>query len=380
MLYLAFPVGGGYGWGICSQQLAKHLAGRTAVTFYTEGFGPGATVGPLEYHLLAPMVRPRESVVGAKTVDGPVLQMAFNDSLMPWEPRLKGRFNAGYVFFEHTHFSAQHIENARRHFDILVAGSSWAEAILRSHGLESTSTVIQGVEPKIFNPSGGPKEVFRDRFVVFSGGKFELRKGQDLVIKAFAAFARTHSDALLVACWFNPWRSYLESMSISPYIRFRPGKDFLSSVEAVLHDEGINPSQVILLPPQPHGIMAQVYKNTDVGIFPNRCEGGTNLVLMEYMACGRAPIATYTSGHTDVLQPSWPTVLTDLKPMLIQREGRPWAEWEEPTVDQLVAALEWAYDHPSELKNLGKKAAQAIAPLTWERAAERFWEILSFGP
>ena len=34
-----------------------------------------------------------------------------------------------------------------------------------------------------------------------------------------------------------------------------------------------------------------IYGCTDIGIFPNRCEGGTNLVMMEYMACGKPVIA-----------------------------------------------------------------------------------------
>jgi hypothetical protein len=37
--------------------------------------------------------------------------------------------------------------------------------------------------------------------VVFSGGKLEHRKGQDLVIRAFVRFVQRHPDAVLVTAW-----------------------------------------------------------------------------------------------------------------------------------------------------------------------------------
>ena len=51
----------------------------------------------------------------------------------------------------------------------------------------------------------------------------------------------------------------------------------------------------------PPELQRELYRNTDVGVFPNRCEGGTNLVLMEYMACGKPVIASCTSGHRDIV-------------------------------------------------------------------------------
>jgi hypothetical protein len=44
-----------------------------------------------------------------------------------------------------------------------------------------------------------------DRFKIFSGGKLEFRKGQDLVLLAFRAFAHRHSDVLLGTAWSQPW-------------------------------------------------------------------------------------------------------------------------------------------------------------------------------
>jgi hypothetical protein len=65
------------------------------------------------------------------------------------------------------------------------------------------------------------KHCFEDQFVIFSGGKFELRKGQDIVIKAFQIFHDKHKDALLVNSWFNQWSFSMQTMAASPYINFQ---------------------------------------------------------------------------------------------------------------------------------------------------------------
>ena len=56
--------------------------------------------------------------------------------------------------------------------------------------------------------------------MLFSGGKFEFRKGQDLVLKAFSVLSKKHPDMVLLTAWHNPWRASMETMRESPHIRF----------------------------------------------------------------------------------------------------------------------------------------------------------------
>ena len=44
-------------------------------------------------------------------------------------------------------------------------------------------------------------------------------------------------------------------------------------------------------------------KQADLAVFPNRCEGGTNLVAMEAIACGVPTVLSANSGHLDLLRP-----------------------------------------------------------------------------
>jgi glycosyltransferase involved in cell wall biosynthesis len=134
-----------------------------------------------------------------------------------------------------------------------------------------------------------------------SPGKFELRKGQDLVIRAFKVLADRHKDATLVTAWYNQWGFSWETMRLSNTSASRHKRTITSRPEPgparqrhrskPLHQSRANANQTF----------ANIYRNTDVGIFPNRCEGGTNLVLMEYMACGRAVVASDNTGHADVV-------------------------------------------------------------------------------
>jgi hypothetical protein len=63
-------------------------------------------------------------------------------------------------------------------------------------------------------------------------------------------------------------------------------KDGKIDVAKWAHESAIPTDQFMDLGSIPNFQMPQVLREMDVGIFPNRCEGGTNLVAMECMACG----------------------------------------------------------------------------------------------
>ncbi len=70
-------------------------------------------------------------------------------------------------------------------------------------------------------PAWRDRDFLAGRFVVFSGGKFELRKGQD-VVRAYKVLQDHHPDLVLVNAWFNPWPDVFGTMRTSLLIRFDP--------------------------------------------------------------------------------------------------------------------------------------------------------------
>lgn len=378
MLYLVFPLGHNYGWGVCGKYLAKELAKLTATKLLTSPDEMNKINDELEHFFLKSIFADREAfATGLKgALPEPVIQAIMGHNLLPIENKIKGKPNIGYTFFEHSYLSPQSIEAARHIFDIVVAGSSWCENVLKQHGLQNTGCILQGVDRTIFNACENHKTLFGDRFVIFSGGKLEFRKGQDLVIRAFKVLQDKYDDVLLVNSWFNQWGFSMQTMSASPYIHFKIESDnYFKNIENLLLTNGVDPQNVITLPPKPNVAMAGIYKNTDCGLFPNRCEGGTNLVLMEYMACGKPAIVSNSSGHRDVANEHNALMLKRMKSLAISENGTTVAEWDDPDIDEIIDRLEWAYINRDSLSAIGDAAGRSMEKLSWKSAAEQFYGL-----
>jgi len=379
MLTLALPLGHTFGWGICGKYLAREIARLSPVRLVTQPFEAADIGDEFEYRELQRLYADRRSrdFPGAEIALSAVLQGILSLEFLPMAPEIRGRRNLGYSFFEHTILPGKSLDNARRHFDMIVAGSTWCEEILRHHGLGQTVTVCQGVDPAIFNMYENQKSFFENRFVVFSGGKLEFRKGQDLVIRAFRVLQERHEDVLLVNAWFNHWEDSLRSMAASPHIEFvYSGGDHCAAVNRLLAANGIALDKVITLPAKPQTLMARIYKNTDCGLFPNRCEGGTNLGLMEYMACGKPAIVSNSSGHRDVANDGNALLLKNLRPLTMTLGGNATTVWDEPALDEIIEALEWAYQHREALGDIGQAAGWSMQEFSWAAAAARFHALL----
>jgi glycosyltransferase involved in cell wall biosynthesis len=380
MLCLVLPRGHTFGWGVCGKYLTRELARLSPVRLLTEPFTADQIGDDLDYLFLKGVSAPLGEVRGhpQTRLPHPVLQALTDHRLIPMAPGVRGTRTVGYTFFERSLLAAHHIEQARQFFDVIVAGSTWCRDVLTQHGVENTCTILQGVDETIFNPYANHKHYLEDHFVIFSGGKFELRKGQDLVIRAFQIFHARHKDALLVNSWFNHWSFSMQTMAASPYINYQFGADdYCTAMNKLLVANGIDISRVITLPPKANIAMARIYKNTDCGLFPNRCEGGSNLVLMEYMACGKPAIVSHTSGHRDVANATNALLLQDLHPMSVAHDEEIVAVWDEPNLDEILAQLEWAYDHREALHTLGAAASRSMQSCTWQATARQFYDLIS---
>jgi glycosyltransferase involved in cell wall biosynthesis len=275
------------------------------------------------------------------------------------------------AFFETTQFDKAGRESARQ-YPFIVVGSTWNKDVLASRGIDNARMVLQGIDPTHFHP--GPKKGwFGERFVVFSGGKLERRKGQDLVVQAFRAFALRHHDAILLTAWSSPWAQHARSLNVNPAIMpvmFRSDDqvDTLAWTEA----NGIPSRQVLHFGPVPNSQMPRILREVDVALFPNRAEGGTNLVAMECMACGIPTILSANTGHLDLIDGD--------NCFALERQGsigHPGCEgWGESDVDEIVATLETAYQHRGEAQTRGRRGAETMSKLTWARQLDQLAEVI----
>jgi len=387
VLYLNLPFGSAHGWGICGRNLARELSRLQPVRVISERFSAEQVGDVLDFHELQGLLVGGDQhgsaalLDGTVEADGPLLQGISDERLLPRRPHIRAKTRIGYTFFERNELKAESIENGRRLFDRVVTGSTWCMAVLKEAGLLNVQTVVQGIDPTLFHPvldGNRVREFLSDKFVIFSGGKFELRKGQDIAIRVCRVLQERHADVVLVNAWFNPWQTSFETMRGSSLIRFSPrGRTYEQIIQNILADNGLDLRRVIICPSQSNLAMPRIYHNTDVGLFPNRCEGGTNLVLMEYMACGKPVVAVNTTGHADIVSALNALIVgTNGTTTIRDDDGTPGARWLEPDVDDAIDKLEWAYQNRDKMRRLGERAGADLAQRTWRKTAEAFLKII----
>jgi glycosyltransferase involved in cell wall biosynthesis len=98
---------------------------------------------------------------------------------------------------------------------------------------------------------------------------------------------------------------------------------------------------------------------------------------MEYMACGKPVIASFSSGHRDIVNAQNALLIKRLRRVLVKRGNVCIADWDDPDLDETVSLLEWAYHHRQEIQQLGQQAGKDLANFTWERCAAAFAGLLA---
>ncbi len=324
-LALGWQVGTLTGWG----QFGAHFARTARQAGYRIILPPGSLtdlsgVLPLDRPLLQGLTGPIP-----ETEPG-WLCMAIGNG-MEERPQMPPHVKvAGIIFCEDTGAIDAAKLNA---YDLIVAGSRWTERVLKEKGVERVILAHQGYDSRVFFPHPQPPETNavrppasipasgdcspcpeaegrmielpKGRPLVFSGGKLEFRKGQDIVVEAFKRFRQTPEgkDAVLVTAWDNQWPKTMDGIWLSGYVKGVPSvRNGRADISSWLVLNGLPAESVIdcgrLSPPE----LAHVMRSCDVGIFPNRAESGTNLVLVEALASGLPVHAVGAHGHDDVLE------------------------------------------------------------------------------
>jgi glycosyltransferase involved in cell wall biosynthesis len=367
MIYLALPFGSLHGWGVCGKNLGRELLQLTPVRYLAfNGHDNGASEFEKAVY--------RELTLDTPPAHSTVIQAADCD-LAPVGRPIDVLTKVGLAFCDRA-IPEDCIKKWAPYWDHLIAGSTWCQQVLAAQGIDS-EVICQGVDHLTFNEGHAAKEFLKNHFVVFSGGKLEYRKGQDLVIRAFQIFHEKYKDAMLIAAWFNAWYDSMKTMQLSPHITFTTkATQYKEIVNHTLVENGIPLDRVLVLGPAPNSMLASVYQNSDVGLFPNRAENGTNLVLMEFMACGKPAIVSDFAGHKDIAHDENTILLRAITPFSVHDQGKCVATWGEASVSAIVDRLEWAYHNRDRAALIGSAAAASMKTMTWRKMAESVLEVV----
>jgi glycosyltransferase involved in cell wall biosynthesis len=377
-----------FGWGVFGLNLLRHWRAAAGTPVYCGGqmyLESLAGMDPLSLRALTPALiesselRGRWAAILAATdghFDGVMIHALgnrFSGTVLPRDGGLTGTTTAAFMFFEDTVLpDAAAIAND---FAVIVAGSHWCEAILRDRGVSNVATVIQGVDLAVFHPA--PRSGALERqFAVFSGGKLEFRKGQDLVLLAFRGFAERHPEAVLVTAWHSPWPAAASTINHNSAVAaITLGEDGKIDMLGWARANGLQPEQFIDIGAMPNHLMARVLHEMDVAVFPNRCEGGTNLVAMECLACGVPTIVSDNTGHRDLVATGAPYALTRQSVVSLDASGT--EGWGESDVDEIVEALEQVWQNRQAASRRGAYGAATMEDWSWRRQIGRLHDTLA---
>jgi tetratricopeptide (TPR) repeat protein/glycosyltransferase involved in cell wall biosynthesis len=340
-----------YGLGIVNRYLKQELSGK------------------IEVHSLEDNQFPSPEELDEAKIFQLMKDLDFNPLF-----NIKGKENFGYTVFENE-LSSKSVENAKN-YDKVVTASTWDYEKLLTAGINNADLVIQGIDPKMFYPDDEKRE--GNLFVIFSGGKFEIRKSQDLILKAISILQKKYKDIILVNAWYNVWVESMRLMRYSKYINYEEkGSTWDDFMNNIYYCNDVDPKRVFTLPLVPNKDLRKVYLKSDIGLFPNRCEGGTNLVMMEYMACGKPVVASYNTGHKDILTENNSLMLKEMKEFkLYDSANTLFADWEEPDIDEIVEKIEFAYNNRNILKDIGEAAAKTMKKFTWSNTALNLLKVV----
>lgn len=267
-----------------------------------------------------------------------------------------GKF-IGFPIFELDTFNAmeKHHLSSCQH---LFVCSEWAKQVCLNNlyfGEHRVHVVPLGVDMDIFRPAPARAD---DKVIFFNCGKWEVRKGHDILIEAFRKVTEEYNNVELWMMCTNPFNSPEEEN------RWR---------------QAYNHPQVRLIPraetqAEVYNIMSQV----SCGVFPSRGEGW-NLELLEMMAVGKHVIATNYSAHTEFCteENCGLIPISDTEPAFDGKwffgQGN-WAAINAFEIESLVKNMKnIAKNHKGEINEAGVQTAKTFS---WQNTAREIIKCL----
>ena len=345
------------GYGVVGLNVVKHLSELVNLSLWPIG----NTTCPIEYQ------NPIESSLNnAKKPDfnAPCIKIWHQFDMSQFIGRGK---RIGFPIFELDRFNDQEIHHLSS-LDHLFVCSDWAKGVVEENIpiLKGHITVIPlGVDQSIFQPDTS----HRSETIFFNCGKWEVRKGHDVLVEAFS---QTFSEEDNVELWMmceNPfyseqenlyWANLYKQSKLGDKIRIIPRQETQKEV---------------------YNIMRQV----DCGVFLSRAEGW-NLELLELMACGKHVIATDYSGHSQFCDKN-NSLLVDIeeKEKAIDNkwffgEGR-WAKLGEKQIKQASYYMSMIHrtkkDGRLAQNELTKSVIETANKFSWENTAKEIVNALA---
>jgi glycosyltransferase involved in cell wall biosynthesis len=271
-LNLNCPIGGS-GYGISSLNIFKELTKLHNISLFP--IGQNASVNSEEEKtLLQEAVRNNQNF----SYNAPCLKIWHQNDLASRIGR--GKYYA-FPFFELdtiTPLERHHLN----YTDELFVASEWGKNVLINNGVDTKITVAPlGVDMNIFTEP--PKiKVENDNYIFFHIGKWEKRKSQDFLIKAFETAFDVNDN---VELWLMPFNPFISKEQENYWLNLVDNSKLSSKIKIYNRVE------------TQYDLATFIYY-ADCGVFISRAEGWNNEAI-ECMAMNKPIITTFYSAHTE---------------------------------------------------------------------------------
>lgn len=265
----------------------------------------------------------------------------------------KGQY-IGFPIFELDKFNTTEIRHLNS-TDHLAVCSQWAKDVLINNGINVPISVVPlGVDTKIFNNDSYKDDYKSENYIFLSIGKWEIRKGHDVLIECFNNAFNANDNVELWLVTENPFLSKEE-------VGFWHNLIFNSKLKTKIK---------IFNRLQTQFDVANIISHSDCGVYISRAEGW-NLELLETIAMNRPVIATNYSGHTEFCNNdnSYLVDINNLEPAIDNKwffgNGN-WAKIDQTAKDQIIEHMRHCFKNKIQ-ENPGSKFTTDI--FTWENSA-----------
>lgn len=338
-LRLNWGLNGFTGWGWAGANLARH-ASLNGWKVSAKAFDPSTLPPTWKLEGWTVDVEPE------RTKRCELWIAAEGNRSVPDVAQAKGEKNLVMTFLEDTDITPAMVKGYNG-FHATIVGSSWNQSLLESAGVRNAHLVHQGADRyakaamRVYWEHPDGRVTQSHKRLIFSGGKLEFRKGQDIVVAAFREYLKLDPTAVLVTAWQNAWPGTMKGIDARKHVKAWPqiAPDGSLMLSRWMEWNGVPPENFVDLGIVPSWALQQVMAQCDVAVFPNRAEGGTNLVATECLAVGLPTYATLWTGQRDLANwGAFTLAATDVPPAPCSLYNQ-MADWREPMLDNVVAAM-----------------------------------------
>lgn len=257
-----------------------------------------------------------------------------------------------FPFFELDTFNDIEI-NSLKTPDGVITTSRWAANIVANHVATPTYVAPLGVDTSIFDASKYTKPQ-SDKYVFINIGKWEIRKGHDILLELFTKAFPDNKNVELWVLASETTNAYSSASEIQGW------KDMYTNDRVKLFSGFAN-----------HTDIAELISKANCGIFPSRAEGW-NMELLECMAMNKPVITTNFSAHTEFCNKD-NAYLVDISSKEKAHDGKAfvgqgnWAKIDEAEKDVIIDYMRYVVNNNIITNTAGVNTARE---LSWTNTAQ----------